>query len=252
MDELQTQNLNPNTSSLLLEYTSSLDYTVTGDNRLVTILCKKVDEIEKELYDLKVKKIIEETKFPPHILQQNNLFPKIKQKFKRGRGYRPILKSEIEEAKKHHVFCADQARYVGVGIETYKKYAIQHGLWEPHPYTKGKKQPHDPNKGKYPLNRILVGEFNGHHMVTDWMVKLKLLRAGIFPEYCNICSYDKRRITDKHVSLLLDHKDGDNKNYKLDNLQLLCWNCTIECGRGYLRRRINMFDPDWSDHMNQI
>ena len=28
------------------------------------------------------------------------------------------------------------------------------------------------------------------------------------------------------------------------NLRFLCWNCTVECGRGYLRRRIHIFDHD--------
>ena len=195
-----------------------------------------------------IKKILDETHFPMAMLEDNNLLPEGSLRTKRGKGYRPLLRSEIEDAKKRYIFGSDQAKYLGVAVSTYRKYASKYGLWEPHPTAKGKKQPHDPNKGKYPLDGILRGEFNGNPMVTDWMVKIKLLRAGVVPERCEQCGYDKRRITDKHVSLLLDHKDGDNNNYKLENLRLICWNCTIECGRGYLRRRIHMFDPDWRNN----
>jgi len=243
MDELPTQS--PNTSSFQQEVTSSLTYETKGENRLVTVLYKKVEQIERELYDLKVKKILDETQLPLELLAHNNLLPSIPRRLKRGRGYRPILRSEIEEAKKYSIFGSQQAKFLGVKLPTYRKYAKLHGLWEPQPHAKGRDQQHNPNIGKYPLPRILTGEFDGNPAVSDWMVKRKLLRSGTFPECCNICGYNKRRITDKYVSLIVDHKDGDKSNFKLENLRLLCWNCTIECGRGYLRRGFHTFDPDW-------
>lgn len=221
---------------------SSLNYSTTGDERHLAILYRTVEELQQKVHDLEHKKVIEETQLPPEILAQNGLLPQKPMKLKRGKGYRPLLKSEIEEAKKHSVFAAGQARWLGVHENTYKKYAKMYGIYDPKPNEKGKRNIFDPNRGKYPLNDILEGKFPN---VSDWVAKDKLIRSGVFPPRCNICGYDKRRIVDHKIALLLDHKDGDRHNFKLENLQLLCLNCTFECGRGYIRRGNHMFDPDW-------
>jgi hypothetical protein len=163
----------------------------------------------------------------------------------RGRGFRPLLRSEIEAAIKVSPFCSDQAKYLGVAVSTYRKYAKPLGLWTPQPHHKGcKKTPWGAEKGKYPLSRILKGEFNGNKLVSDWMVKKKVLKAGA-TEACTICGYNKKHLINGRVPLLLDHMNGDRYDFKAENIRLLCWNCTVECGRGYLRRGIRFFDPDW-------
>jgi hypothetical protein len=223
----------------------NLSYETKGDDRLLTVLTKKVEEMEREIHDLKVKKILEETSLPEEMLEANGLLPSQPQKLKRGRGYRPLLRSEIEEAKKHSIFGAQQAKYLGVAISTYKKYAKMHGLWEPRPDSKGKKRTPDPNSGKYPLNQILNGDFNGNPAVNDWMVKKKLFRNQTFPLECAICGYNKTRFGSEWPILLVDHMDEDRTNFKKENIRLLCLNCTAECGRGYWTRGFRSFDPDW-------
>lgn len=224
---------------------TKLDYKTTGNDRLVSILYKKVEVMEKEIHELKTQKIIDETQIPIEILESNGMLPFKKRRLTRGRGYRPILQSEIEEAQKHNKFCSRQAEYLGITLITYRKYCKMYGLWNPNPNQTGRRNIFDPDRGTYPLNKILVGEFYDNLAVDDWLVKDKLVRSGKVPIQCNICGYNKRRIVDNKLSLLLDHKDGDSRNYKLDNLQLLCLNCTFECGRGYIRRGKHMFDPDW-------
>jgi hypothetical protein len=220
----------------------SLNYDVTGNERIVTVLIKKVDELTSKVHDLETKKIIEETQLPPEILEQNGLLPIKTLKLKRGKGYRPILRSEIEEAVKQSPFTAQQARYLGISHGTFRKYATLYGLYNPKPNEKGKRNLYDPNRGKFPLKDILENKFPD---IAEWTVKDKLIRSEIFPPKCNICGYDKRRITDKKICLLVDHKDGNRKNFAVENLQLLCLNCTFECGRGYIRRGKHLFDPDW-------
>lgn len=231
---------NPNSGSY--EVTSSLSYETKGDERLLAVMYRELQDVKEKLHEFETKKILDETQLPPEILEQNGLLPNKPVKFKRGRGYRPILQSEIEEAKKQSPFAAGQARWLGVHVCTFRKYAKMYGIYEPKPNEKGKRNLFDPSRGKYPLTEILEGK---HPTVSDWMVKDKLIRSGKFPPQCNICGYDKRRIVDRKICLLLDHKDGDKTNFKLENLQLLCLNCTFECGRGYIRRGNHMFDPDW-------
>ena len=238
-------NVSPNTSSLPPEVTANL-HTATGNDRAFTILYKKVEELSRELHELKTQKIIDETQIPPELLEQSGMLPPSPNKLRRGRGFRPLLRSEIEEAIKTSPFCADQARFLGVCIGTYRKYAKRHDLWNPQPHHKGsRKAPRGPEKGKYPLSKILAGEFNETELVTDWMVKKKILKTGKVAEECSVCGYNKKNIINGKAPLLLDHIDGNKRNFKAENIRLLCWNCTVECGRGYLRRGIHFFDPDW-------
>lgn len=244
------EELKNNISSSLPEITSSLNYETKGNERLVAVLYRKLEELSNKVHDLEVKKIIDETQIPSEILEQSGMFPPKPERFKRGKAYRPILKSEIEEAKKHSIFCRQQAKWLGCHYTTLKRYAQRYGIWDPHPTAKGKKQPHNPDIGKYPLHKILTGEFNGNPAITDWMVKRKMFRAKTFPLECSQCGYNKRKLGREYPTLLVDHLDGDRTNFKLENLRLLCLNCTDECGRGYLTRGFRSFDPDWQPNSN--
>ena len=100
----------------------------------------------------------------------------------------------------------------------------------------------DPNRGKYPLAEILEGK---HPSVSIWTVKDKLFRSGIKKLECESCGFSQRRIGDNKLPLLLNHMDDDIHNHKLENLKILCYNCTFVAGRGYIRRNALVFDPDW-------
>ena len=54
-------------------------------------------------------------------------------------------------------------------------------------------------------------------------IKAKLLKYNIFENKCDICNFYKWN--NEIIPLELHHKDGNYKNNKLSNLQLLCPNC---------------------------
>lgn len=54
-------------------------------------------------------------------------------------------------------------------------------------------------------------------------LKKRLFKEGIKEEKCEICGLISW--LDKEISLQLHHKDGDNTNNSLENLQILCPNC---------------------------
>ena len=221
-------------------------HTATGDERLTGIMLKKIENLEHKIHELETKKILDETALPPEILAANGMLPPEPKTVQRGRGFRPLLRSEIEEAIKVSPFCSDQAKHLGVCIGTYRKYAKQHNLWNPQPHHKGsRKAPWGPEKGKYPLSKIISGEFNGNPKVLEWVVRPKLLKAKVFPEECCHCGYKERHIVSKRVPLLIDHLDGNELNWKLENIRLLCWNCTVQVGRGYICGRLKKFDPNF-------
>ena len=127
---------------------------------------------------------------------------------------------------------SEAARFLKVSFTTYKKYAKQYidsetgkTLWELHKNQSGKGIRKDIVKatsGPYTIDKILEGE---HPNYPTWKLRNRLLALNIFESKCTCCGFEEKRITDNTVPLLLDHKDGDTCNHKLDNLQLLCLNC---------------------------
>jgi hypothetical protein len=135
-----------------------------------------------------------------------------------------ILKSQIEEAQRNTKSSSAAARWLGVNFETYKKYAKLYGIYDQHNNPTGvgidKGYSHKPSS--IPLREILEGK---HPKYSRAKLKNRLIARKKLPEECSLCGFNERRITDNQVPLMLTHKDGDKKNYSLENLELLCYNC---------------------------
>ena len=56
-------------------------------------------------------------------------------------------------------------------------------------------------------------------------LKDRLIHETLIAEECNSCGFNERRVVDYKVPLILNFKDGNKKNWKLENLELLCYNC---------------------------
>lgn len=240
----------PNSSSLaeLLGLGSLSDASMKGNERVLAVLAQKLDDLSKELYEVKKEKMLNETQLPPEVLEQLGLQPTPPPRLKRGRGYRPILSHEILEAKKKlketrgEINEAMVARHLGISYQTYKKYARLYNLWEPKPNVKGEKNIYDPERGKHPLSDILQGKYPDYPV---FRIKDKLIRSGLKEQKCELCGFHEKRITDDKVPLLLNFLDGDSRNHSLENMKLYCLNCTFTSGRGYIRRGKHCFDADW-------
>lgn len=156
-----------------------------------------------------------------------------------------ITESEIIEAIERTPSAKKAAKYLGVSYPTYKRYSRQYGIHKTKgwPITKGlqAKGPINPYHGKYPINDILDGK---HPDFPIHRLKDKLIRSGIKNAECEQCGFKERRITDGKLPLLLNFEDGNNKNHKIENIRLLCYNCTFTSGKGYISKGPKIFDPD--------
>ena len=143
---------------------------------------------------------------------------------KRGHGARPLLESEIRRAQDISVSAAESARKLEVSYNTYKKYARLYGIMErvKNPPQRGMKKEFNPYKGKYPLNELLEGLHPNYPVPR---LRGKILKAKVKPEKCEVCGFAEKRITDEKVPLMLAFKDGDRANHRLENLELVCYNC---------------------------
>lgn len=56
-------------------------------------------------------------------------------------------------------------------------------------------------------------------------IRYRLCEEGLLEEKCSNCGFCERRITDMRMPLILTFKDKNKKNWKLENLELNCYNC---------------------------
>lgn len=137
---------------------------------------------------------------------------------------RPLMESEIKAAQDESVSAAEAARKLNVSYNTYKKYAKLYGIMERCKCvdSSGLPKVHNPYKGKYPLEEILMGM---HPSYSPSRLRKKLIKSKIKIEQCEVCGFSEARITDGKVPLVLAFKDGDRSNHVLENLEMVCYNC---------------------------
>jgi hypothetical protein len=113
---------------------------------------------------------------------------------------------------------AQAAASLNIQYDTYRKYALQHGLWRTNQAGKGVSK-----KKLYPsitTDSILNGEQPQYQRLG---IKRRLFNEGLKDEKCEMCG-----ITDWHgvkIGLELDHINGNSYDHRLDNLRILCPNC---------------------------
>lgn len=122
------------------------------------------------------------------------------------------------------------ARFLGANYLTYRKYAKLFldddgiSLYEKHKNQSGagiKKYPSVDRK-YFPLVDILAGKYPDYNPVR---LKTRLIQEGYLPEKCANCGFNHRRLVDNKNPLILNFIDNNITNFKLENLELLCYNC---------------------------
>jgi hypothetical protein len=219
-------------SSNLSESLSSDDLSKMGEDVAAEVIKLKENGVNIHYLTKKAKK---------------NSALKYKIRGHRGLGAKPITEQEIIDVQGISKSGHEAARKLGVSYGTYKKYAKKYNRHTlinfPPPKgvaPVGIKFTVDPNKGKYPIDDVLQCKWPNFpiHRLKD-----KLIRSGKKEACCELCGFKERRLTDGKIPLLLNMIDGNKVNHKLENLQILCYNCTFLLG-GYIKRGKKSFDPD--------
>lgn len=74
------------------------------------------------------------------------------------------------------------------------------------------------------LEKVPIEDYlNNTRKISSWKLKNRLLEEHLKENVCEICGISEWN--GKPISCQLHHKDGDNTNNSLDNLQMLCPNC---------------------------
>ena len=144
---------------------------------------------------------------------------------------KPLSKEQIIAAMSKTLSNRAAARYLNVSYIHYKKWAklyesdTHDNLFEQHKNQCGKGIPKFlRNKGKEPaLIDIIEGRVDASSFAPD-KIKYSLITEGHLLEECAICKFNERRVNDYKIPLLLNFKDNNKKNYRKENIELLCYN----------------------------
>ena len=144
---------------------------------------------------------------------------------------KPLTKELILAAMSQTLSNRASARYLNVSYIHYKRWAklyesdTHDNLFEQHKNQCGKGIPKFlRGKGKEPaLIDIIEGRVDVSSFSPD-KIKYRLITEGHLLEECSTCKFNERRVSDYKMPLLLNFKDNNKKNYRKENIELLCYN----------------------------
>ena len=138
-----------------------------------------------------------------------------------------MILAAMSQTKSNRAAC----RYLNVSYIHYKKWAklyesdTHDNLFEQHKNQSGKGIPKFLRSGgKEPaLVDIIEGRIDASSFSPE-KIKYRLITEGHLLEECNVCKFNERRVSDYKMPLLLNFKDNNKKNYRKENIELLCYN----------------------------
>ena len=136
-----------------------------------------------------------------------------------------ITKNMILDAQKHTKSNMAAAKWMRVSYTTYKKWAKYYGVFEQHLNQKG-----DGIKKGFAVRTVnvedvVLGKREPPRRWSQSVVKEELIDKGYWQHECSNCGYNEENMATGKTCLGIDFKDGDSKNWLLDNIRLLCVNC---------------------------
>lgn len=144
---------------------------------------------------------------------------------------KPLTKEQVLAAINQTKSNRAAARYLNCSYIHYKRYAKLYkdengvSLFDKHKNQCGKGIPKFLNNSR--KEPALLDIIEGRVPMTNFTpdkVKTRLIKEGYLKDECYICGFHERRVSDYKVPLLLDFIDKNKKNYRKENLRLLCYN----------------------------
>jgi 5-methylcytosine-specific restriction endonuclease McrA len=185
-----------------------------------------------------------------------------------GRPSKILKKEDVQRAMKMTRSNRASARYLHVSFTHYKKYAKMYTdeetgstLYELHKNQSGKGIPKFLSNGgkEPPIMDLIEGRTPPEHFDPK-KIKQRLIFEALIEEKCAYCGFSERRVLDTKVPLVLNHKDGNKKNWNLDNIEFLCYNHAflyatspitdqqVELMEDYLDKNVEEVDWELDEH----
>lgn len=121
------------------------------------------------------------------------------------------------------------AEYLRVSYPLYRRFAKQYindqgvTLFEAHKNQAGSGMNKiSPSQRRSKLDDILLGK---HPHYPREKLLTRLIVNKYFPEQCSNCGFCQKRPTDLKTPLVLNTINGTRTDYRIENLEVLCYNC---------------------------
>lgn len=136
----------------------------------------------------------------------------------KARNKKKYIASEWEERIKDAISKTDSmaaaGRYLNLERKTFKRLAVELGVFKP-----------NQNKKTLGKGRLITTNdvLNNIRYLRSCQLKKRLFNEGYKKQQCEIC--ENTVWNETNIPLELHHIDGNKKNNKLENLEILCPNC---------------------------
>jgi hypothetical protein len=129
-----------------------------------------------------------------------------------------INKDEFVKVCNEELSMARAASKLGIHFNTFKRYAVKYGVYNPNQSGRGMAK--KDNGTKIPISEILDGKYPQYQTNK---LRIRLIKEGIKKEECELCGIEDW--LGKRLAFELDHVDGNSNNHLLNNLRIVCPNC---------------------------
>lgn len=142
-----------------------------------------------------------------------------------------LMQAQIEQAMRVTRSNRSAAEYLRVGYNLYKRFAKMYkdsatgkSLFDLHKNMEGRgiTKSSAADKRRFKLDDILTGK---HPQYPREKLLKRLISNGYKEEKCQSCGYCNKRPTDFKSPLLIHHMNGDTTDHRIDNMEVLCYNC---------------------------
>jgi len=170
---------------------------------------------------------------------------------KLGRATKPITKEQLLSAMKMTKSNMACARYLGISYMHYSRYAKSYiddetgkTLFDLHKNQSGRGiRKHlggkDPDLKALMDGELYIKSYNLNRY------KDRLIQEGYIEECCSSCGFNEQRVNDYKAPLLVHFKDKNKMNWKIENIELLCYNCYfLHIGDVFNEKQVKNIEED--------
>lgn len=163
---------------------------------------------------------------------------------------RVLTREDVENAIKHTHSNLHAARFLGINKVTWKKYAKMFTdkdgvtLYDKHSNRYGLGITDKNRKSIKPptIMDVISGKIPARLFKANDL-KSMIVGEGLLQEQCSCCGFHEERITDHKVPLMITFRNLNKKDWSLDNLELLCYNCYfLQVGDIFTRQQMSVID----------
>ena len=143
-----------------------------------------------------------------------------------------LTEQQIRSAMSRTLSNRGAARFLNVSFPTYRLYAKLYRdpntgltLYETHKNKAGKGIPKFSSLAREPHLHLLLKDGMSKESYNIGKLKHRLIIEGYVANQCCRCGFNQKRVVDFKVPLLLNFKNAIKSDWRLENLEMLCYNC---------------------------